>query len=111
MTSPKTSDTQRPSTGRRIGRAVALTVAGVFLLIGAGWWVVYIKQTAGGYKADGLDGQFIVLGFLLWAVPWIIGTVGILLTHPIRHLVAKTIVSLGVLLLLVAVVTSIIGAH
>lgn len=111
MTSPKTSDTQRPSTGRRIGRAAALTLACVFLLIGAGWWVVYIKQTAGGYKAGGLDGQFIVLGFLLWAVPWSLGTLVMLTTHTIRQLATKTVLSLGALFLVIAIITSIIGAH
>lgn len=111
MTPSKTSDAHRPSTGRRIGRAVALTVAGVLLLIGAVWWVIYIKQTAGGYKAGGLDGQFIVFGFLLWAVPWALGTGVAVAVLSLRQLAARVILSLSGLLLLIAIVTSIYGAH
>lgn len=101
----------RTSCRRRVGVAAALVVAGMLLLGGIAWWGTYVQTTARGYRAAGADGQIVLLGFALWVVPWSLGTMiagSALQRH--RPLV-NALLGVGVVLLVAAVVTSIVGAR
>lgn len=101
----------RPSGRRRLGAAAALAVAGTLLLGGIAWWGTYVQTTARGYQAAGVDGQIALLGFSLWLVPWLLGTM-IAGSALQRHRTLVTaLFGVGVVLLVVAVVTSVVGAR
>jgi hypothetical protein len=104
--------TVQPNLLRRIGKGMALAVGLVFLIIGVGWWVTYVRFTANGFHAGPADIGYVTLGFFLWLIPWLIGTLTIIAASaPRRKLVAMILLAAGAIILIVAIVTTATAAQ
>ncbi|QGK71400.1 hypothetical protein GIY23_19455 [Allosaccharopolyspora coralli] len=100
-----------PASTRKPSKA-GLTIGIVLLVVGFGFWINYVQTTGSGFQTSQLDTALVFMGFLLWAVPWLIGSfTSVLAARGRRKLLSLAVLPLGFLMLIVAVVTTITGAE
>lgn len=107
-----TSNDTTPQSTRRKPQPAGLAVGIILLLIGVIAWINYVSATAGGFHTEQADLAYVVAGFLFWIIPWLVGTfAAIASARGWRKIVSLTVLPLGLVFLVVAIVTTMTGAE
>ncbi len=100
----RSADSWDPARTRSLPRVGGM----LLLLVGVGFWGNYVHTTTSGFHVSRPDAAFVAVGFLLWLVPWVAGTLTTMRVADGKR--RRLVLAAGILLLTVAIGATIAGA-